>query len=151
MQTTGSTLCVLSIALLLTLLQLPMLPLIPLLLLLPANTTATTFTAAVSSDTATAVTTETSDATADNTATATPDIVATTATVTGDELSKMYACSPVLHAAAAQAPTLIALGAKDRRVPFSQGMEWYHSLKSRGISAKLLCYPEDVHAIGEYY
>jgi dipeptidyl aminopeptidase/acylaminoacyl peptidase len=74
-----------------------------------------------------------------------------TAVVSGDELSKMYACSPVLHAAAAQAPTLIALGAKDRRVPFSQGMEWYHSLKSRGISAKLLCYPEDVHAIGEYY
>jgi dipeptidyl aminopeptidase/acylaminoacyl peptidase len=74
-----------------------------------------------------------------------------TATVSGDELSKMYACSPVLHAQAAQAPTLIALGAKDRRVPFSQGMEWYHSLKSRGISAKLLCYPEDVHAIGEYY
>jgi dipeptidyl aminopeptidase/acylaminoacyl peptidase len=61
----------------------------------------------------------------------------------------MYACSPVQHAGAAQAPTLIALGAKDRRVPFSQGMEWYHSLKSRGISAKLLCYPEDVHAIGK--
>jgi dipeptidyl aminopeptidase/acylaminoacyl peptidase len=28
-----------------------------------------------------------------------------------------------------RAPTLIALGQKDRRVPFSQGLEYYHTLR----------------------
>ena len=40
-----------------------------------------------------------------------------------------------------------ALGLKDRRVPPSQGLEWYHALRARGIATQLLTYPEDVHAI----
>lgn len=46
-----------------------------------------------------------------------------------------------------QAPTLIALGKRDRRVPFSQGMEYHHALRARGVPTKLLIYENDVHAI----
>ncbi|CAM9358885.1 unnamed protein product [Discosporangium mesarthrocarpum] len=65
----------------------------------------------------------------------------------GEELRKMWEVSPVAHAGGVVAPTLIALGAKDRRVPCAQGIEWYHSLKSRGVETKLLYYPEDVHGL----
>lgn len=64
-----------------------------------------------------------------------------------EELIKMWKASPVAHIKDVVAPTLVALGAKDRRVPQSQGLEWYHSLKSKGVETKLLVYPEDVHAI----
>lgn len=66
---------------------------------------------------------------------------------TADELHEMWKASPVAHIDGVVAPTLVALGAKDRRVPQSQGLEWFHALKSRGVEAKLLVYPEDVHAI----
>ncbi|CAM9493498.1 unnamed protein product, partial [Hapterophycus canaliculatus] len=66
---------------------------------------------------------------------------------TAKELEAMWKASPVAHIDRVVAPTLVALGAKDRRVPQSQGLEWFHSLKSRGVETKLLVYPEDVHAI----
>lgn len=46
-----------------------------------------------------------------------------------------------------RAPTLIALGKRDRRVPFSQGLEFHYALKARGVPTKLLVYEQDVHAI----
>lgn len=66
---------------------------------------------------------------------------------TAEELKLMWEASPVAHIDGVVAPTLVALGAKDRRVPQSQGLEWYHALKSKGVETKLLIYPEDVHAI----
>ena len=42
---------------------------------------------------------------------------------------------------------LLALGAKDKRVPCSQGLEWHHALKSRNVPTRLLMYPEDSHSI----
>ena len=42
---------------------------------------------------------------------------------------------------------LYAYTGKDRRVPPGQGIEYYHLLKSRGVSTKLLWFPEDNHAI----
>lgn len=66
---------------------------------------------------------------------------------TAQELQVMWKASPVAHIEGVVAPTLVALGAKDRRVPQSQGLEWFHALKSRGVTTKLLVYPEDVHAI----
>lgn len=66
---------------------------------------------------------------------------------TAEELRVMWKASPVAHIDGVVAPTLVALGAKDRRVPQSQGLEWFHALKSRGVTTKLLVYPEDVHAI----
>ena len=66
---------------------------------------------------------------------------------TAEDLHIMWKASPVAHVDGVVAPTLIALGAKDRRVPQSQGLEWFHALKSQGVETKLLMYPEDVHAI----
>ena len=50
-------------------------------------------------------------------------------------------------------PVLLQLGLKDRRVPPSQGLEWWHAV--RGLQptlpsdahAKLLIYPDDTHAL----
>ncbi|CAM9383223.1 unnamed protein product [Scytosiphon promiscuus] len=64
-----------------------------------------------------------------------------------EEIKEMWKASPVAHIDGVVAPTLVALGAKDRRVPQSQGVEWFHALKSKGVETKLLVYPEDVHAI----
>lgn len=64
-----------------------------------------------------------------------------------EELKTMWEMSPVKHVKGVKAPTLVALGAKDRRVPHSQGLEWFHALKCQGVEVKLLVYPEDVHAI----
>ena len=51
------------------------------------------------------------------------------------------------------APVLLCLGAKDRRVPFSQGMEYFHALKAKRLDKAnspelaLRVYPECDHAI----
>jgi len=66
---------------------------------------------------------------------------------TADQIMKMYEKSPVSRVKEVKAPTLIALGLVDLRVPYSQGMEWYHSLKSLGVPTKLLRYPKDNHAL----
>lgn len=66
---------------------------------------------------------------------------------TDAQLLQMKACSPVAHVNKVVAPTLICLGAKDRRVPHSQGIEFFHLLRSRGITTKLVSFPEDEHAI----
>lgn len=68
---------------------------------------------------------------------------------TAEELRTMWEMSPVKHVKHVKAPTLVALGAKDRRVPQSQGLEWYHALRSQGVEARLLVYPDDVHAIDQ--
>lgn len=35
----------------------------------------------------------------------------------------------------------------DKRVPPSQGTEYFHMVRSKGIPSKLLMYPDDDHAI----
>jgi acylaminoacyl-peptidase len=62
-------------------------------------------------------------------------------------LEKMCSVSPIAHIEHVVTPTLLLLGAKDRRVPYSQGLEYYHILRSRGVESKLLVFPEDNHAL----
>lgn len=50
----------------------------------------------------------------------------------GEQLAKMWASSPIALVDQVTAPVLLALGKKDRRVPFSQGLEYYHALRARG-------------------
>jgi len=50
----------------------------------------------------------------------------------GEQLAKMWASSPIALVDQVKAPVLLALGKKDRRVPFSQGLEYYHALRARG-------------------
>ena len=64
-----------------------------------------------------------------------------------EELGAMWDASPIAHVNNVRAPTLVALGMSDRRVPPSQGLEYYHSLRSKGIATKLLVYEHDDHAI----
>lgn len=59
----------------------------------------------------------------------------------------MYDRSPIKHLDAVQTPSLLLLGAKDRRVPMCQGLEYYHALRSKGVPTKCLVFPEDTHAL----
>ena len=63
------------------------------------------------------------------------------------DIADLWAKSPIRHASRVKSPTLVALGMKDLRVPPSQGYEWYHSLRARGLPTKLLQYEDDDHAI----
>jgi len=63
-----------------------------------------------------------------------------------EEISKMFACSPAAYVQNVIAPVLIALGDVDLRVPPSQGIEFYYTLKNK-VKTKLLRYPDDCHAI----
>ena len=62
-------------------------------------------------------------------------------------LKKLFAMSPISGIDRVEAPVLLALGLKDRRVPPSQGLEYYHALQARGKAARLLTYTEDDHAL----
>lgn len=66
---------------------------------------------------------------------------------TQNELNSMYECSPVRNIDAVTTPTLVALGLSDLRVPPSQGLEWYYSLRSKSVPTMLLTYDDDDHAI----
>lgn len=62
-------------------------------------------------------------------------------------LLKMYQLSPCRYIDNVRTPTLLCLGTKDRRVPPSQGVEYYHLLKSKGVPCRMVIYPEDNHAL----
>jgi acylaminoacyl-peptidase len=66
---------------------------------------------------------------------------------TPDELTKMWEASPMAHIDNVVSPTLLAIGKSDKRVPPSQGIEYYHALRSKGVKTKLLLYDDDDHAI----
>jgi len=55
--------------------------------------------------------------------------------------------SPIARVADAAAPTLLVLGCKDRRVPPSQGLEFYHALRSRAVLTRVLAFEGDGHAV----
>uniref|UniRef100_A0A7S1BNY9 acylaminoacyl-peptidase n=1 Tax=Corethron hystrix TaxID=216773 RepID=A0A7S1BNY9_9STRA len=63
------------------------------------------------------------------------------------DLSTMWEVSPIAHIENITAPTLVAIGISDKRVPPSQGIEYYHALRSKGVETKLLLYENDDHAI----
>lgn len=68
------------------------------------------------------------------------------------ELQQMRELSPsaaLLTCEVFRTPTLIAVGRQDRRVPFFQGVAWYHALRGRfaEIPVKLLDFPDDSHAL----
>ena len=59
----------------------------------------------------------------------------------------MWDKSPIAHMEHVKAPTLMGLGMKDKRVPPSQGIEYYHALRAKKVPTKLLVYDECDHAI----
>lgn len=66
---------------------------------------------------------------------------------TAEELTVMWNKSPIAHVQNVKTPTLIALGTKDLRVPQSQGLEFYHTIRSNGVKSKLLLYDDCDHPI----
>ena len=51
-------------------------------------------------------------------------------------IKKMLNHSPILYADKVKAPTLVALGSKDLRVPSSQGKLWYYRLCANNVKTK---------------
>ncbi|KAJ8676560.1 hypothetical protein QAD02_012347 [Eretmocerus hayati] len=64
----------------------------------------------------------------------------------GQILQKMLDHSPIVYVDKVKTPTLIALGSKDLRVPFSQGKMWYNRLNANNVKTKLFVY-EDNHSL----
>lgn len=64
-----------------------------------------------------------------------------------EELLLMFERSP--RPSPANPPTLLLLGAKDMRVPPSNGIAWYGWLRDHGVDAKCLLFPTSNHAIEE--
>jgi acylaminoacyl-peptidase len=67
--------------------------------------------------------------------------------MTRREMEAFYDMSPIRRIKDVKTPTLVALGMKDVRVPPSQGLEWFHALRSQKVPCKLLMYDNDDHAI----
>ncbi|MEW6511105.1 MAG: S9 family peptidase [Bacteroidota bacterium] len=57
--------------------------------------------------------------------------------------------SPIYVAASVNAPTQILHGARDMRVPVSQGWEMYSALKRRGVPTEFIIYPSSPHALDD--
>ena len=59
----------------------------------------------------------------------------------------MMKASPIAHVDGVRAPTLVMLGGQDLRVPPSQGLLWYNAIRARGVTAKVLWFPEEGHGL----
>lgn len=55
--------------------------------------------------------------------------------------------NPAAHTAAYRTPTIVLHGEKDFRCPVQQGLELYGLLKSKGVPARLVHYPDENHWI----
>ena len=64
-----------------------------------------------------------------------------------DDPAQVAKQSPITYAAAMSTPTLVVHGALDYRVPDAQGLAYYHTLKAKGVDARLLWYPDENHWI----
>ena len=65
------------------------------------------------------------------------------------QLALMRAVSPVAYIDSVQAPVLMLLGAKDRRVPPSNGLAYARALKHRGVAVRTIVFPEDEHPLSK--
>lgn len=64
-----------------------------------------------------------------------------------EHLTLLYNKSPISHLSKVKTPTLFLLGAKDLRVPVSNGLQYARALKEKGVEVKVIVFPSDVHAI----
>jgi dipeptidyl aminopeptidase/acylaminoacyl peptidase len=61
------------------------------------------------------------------------------------DLAKIDRQSPQRLAAKFKTPTLVIHGEKDFRVPLTQGLEYYNTLRLKGVPARLLYFPDENH------
>ena len=64
-------------------------------------------------------------------------------------MSKMYASSPVAHAAKVKAHIYLMIGKNDLRVPPSQGYEYYHTLKAINNADVRMNIYDDCHPLSK--
>nr|XP_043633527.1 acylamino-acid-releasing enzyme-like [Erigeron canadensis] len=62
-------------------------------------------------------------------------------------LTTFHEKSPIAHLSKVKTPTLLLLGAKDLRVPVSNGLQFARALKEKGVPVKVIVFPEDIHPI----
>lgn len=67
---------------------------------------------------------------------------------TVEDLRRMFERSPIALLERMKTPLLLSLGAKDRRVPPSQGLEFHHALRAKGVPTRLFWFPNDTHSLG---
>ncbi|KNC83964.1 hypothetical protein SARC_03785 [Sphaeroforma arctica JP610] len=71
-------------------------------------------------------------------------------TLRKEDLDKLYALSPISNdLSKIKTPTLLLLGAKDRRVPPSQGLQFYRGLQAAGVKSKVYWFPTQSHPIDD--
>ncbi|XP_050219086.1 acylamino-acid-releasing enzyme-like isoform X2 [Mercurialis annua] len=64
-----------------------------------------------------------------------------------DDLTLFHSKSPISHISKVKTPTIFLIGAKDLRVPMSDGLQYARALKEKGVDVKILIFPDDTHAI----
>lgn len=64
-----------------------------------------------------------------------------------DDPKKHGAQSPHTYAKNMKTPTLVIHGELDYRVPYYEGLEYYNTLRAKGIPARLVVYPDENHWI----
>jgi dipeptidyl aminopeptidase/acylaminoacyl peptidase len=62
-----------------------------------------------------------------------------------DAAERMWALSPIAHAANARTPTLFLDGESDMRVPIEEAEQMYTALRKQSVPAKLVRYPGNYH------
>ena len=66
-----------------------------------------------------------------------------------ENLVAMQRMSPISHAHKITSPVLLQLGAKDLRVPPSQGLALHRLLRAKGVVSEVRWYPEDCHPLNK--
>jgi dipeptidyl aminopeptidase/acylaminoacyl peptidase len=64
-----------------------------------------------------------------------------------EDAKKHGAQSPHTYAKNMKTPTLVIHGEMDYRVPYYEGLEYYNTLRTKGIPARLVIYPDENHWI----
>lgn len=64
-----------------------------------------------------------------------------------EDLEKYQSQSPHTFAKNFKTPTLVIHGELDYRVPYYEGLEYYNTLRAKGIAARLVVYPDENHWI----
>ncbi|MFE7616071.1 prolyl oligopeptidase family serine peptidase [Streptomyces sp. NPDC057496] len=59
--------------------------------------------------------------------------------------ARLAELSPLSHADAVRAPTLILHGSADDTCPVGQAEQWFHALRTRDVTARLVVYPGGSH------
>ena len=64
-----------------------------------------------------------------------------------EDHAKVDKQSPHRYSANFKTPTLVLHGEKDYRVPVTQGLEYYNTLRLKGVPARLVYFPDENHWI----